>query len=483
MSISAASTSAGSGLAATARRTEVISGNISNALSEGYARRSVTVQSNQAGSEGSGVSVVRVSREVDENLLQGLRSSLAQEGYEESVFSFLQTTEKVIGAANAEGSFISQISKLESTLVAAAANPASEPSLSNVVTAAQNLSQKIVDIAKNVSTSRQAAENKIAIQVERANKLLLDVSELNIKIAQNNTTTNAKLGLEDQRQLLIDELSSIIPIKQVKEGNGKVSLRTAYGIPLLEGKKPITLSFTPNPAVTADMTLANGRLSSLKINGIAITTSPDGGRLGKGELSALFEIRDIKAPETTRKIDSIARNLIERFRNTNVDPTITAESPGLFTDNGTTITTEVGLAQRLAVNNAVDPKNGGQLWKLRDGLEARTVSATGNASILKAMSQAISDVQLPRSGGFSTPGSFSAIAANFLSYVSTDRVSAETKTAYFGAQSDALRSEFLAGGVNTDSELQDLLLAEQAYAANARVLQKIDDMINTILGI
>ena len=38
-------------------------------------------------------------------------------------------------------------------------------------------------------------------------------------------------------------------------------------------------------------------------------------------------------------------------------------------------------------------------------------------------------------------------------------------------------------GVDTDDEVQRLLQIEQAYAANARVIQTVDDMIQTILGI
>ena len=41
------------------------------------------------------------------------------------------------------------------------------------------------------------------------------------------------------------------------------------------------------------------------------------------------------------------------------------------------------------------------------------------------------------------------------------------------ARSDALRSEMLRDGVDTDHELQDLMQVEQAYAANARVVKVV----------
>ena len=44
-------------------------------------------------------------------------------------------------------------------------------------------------------------------------------------------------------------------------------------------------------------------------------------------------------------------------------------------------------------------------------------------------------------------------------------------------------AEKLETGVDTDRELQDLLIIEQAYAANARVLETIDKMIQRLMEI
>jgi flagellar hook-associated protein 1 FlgK len=41
----------------------------------------------------------------------------------------------------------------------------------------------------------------------------------------------------------------------------------------------------------------------------------------------------------------------------------------------------------------------------------------------------------------------------------------------------------LAQGVDTDAELQTLMLVEQAYAANARMIEVADEMMQTLLRI
>jgi len=39
------------------------------------------------------------------------------------------------------------------------------------------------------------------------------------------------------------------------------------------------------------------------------------------------------------------------------------------------------------------------------------------------------------------------------------------------------------GGVDTDAEMQSLLLIEQSYAANARVIQTVSDMLDILMQI
>lgn len=65
--------------------------------------------------------------------------------------------------------------------------------------------------------------------------------------------------------------------------------------------------------------------------------------------------------------------------------------------------------------------------------------------------------------------------------VSGARQGAAARESYANARQDALTGAFLAEGVDTDQELQKLLQIEQAYAANARVITTIDEMIQQLL--
>lgn len=65
--------------------------------------------------------------------------------------------------------------------------------------------------------------------------------------------------------------------------------------------------------------------------------------------------------------------------------------------------------------------------------------------------------------------------------VSTRRIEAESDLAIRQSRVETISGSLLADGVDTDAEMQKLLQYEQSYAANARVLVAIDEMLDQIL--
>ena len=80
MSISSALSNALSGLTASARAAEVVSNNVSNALTEGYARRELGLSTRSLGGEGAGVKVDGVERVQNRTILADRRLADAAAG-------------------------------------------------------------------------------------------------------------------------------------------------------------------------------------------------------------------------------------------------------------------------------------------------------------------------------------------------------------------------------------------------------------------
>ena len=328
------------------------------------------------------------------------------------------------------------------------------------------------------------ADDSIAKQVDDLNTSLVQIDALNGAILTQRSSGHDATALMDQRQILIDRVSKIVPLREVARDHDQISLYTTGGAILLEGN-PVTVGFTPAGVITADMTLTSGALSGLTIGGMPVRAG-DSGVLGGGTLGAQFSIRDDLAPQVQTQIDAFARDLIGRFESPAVDPTLGVGQPGLFSDAGAIVDplTEVGLAGRIEINALADPSQGGALWRLRDGLGAAASGDVGNASLLLSLRDALAANRIPASGSFIGAGrSSGGLAADILSQVAGSRQSADQRQSYASARQTTLTELQLQDGVDTDAELQTLLQVEQAFTANARVLQTIDDLIQQLIGL
>lgn len=484
MSIASALNNAVSGLTASSRMAEVVSSNTANAMTEGYARRELSLSAETLGGNGGGVRILGVARVVNETLLQDKRLSDAASANATARTDFYTNFEGDVGDPETDGSLGWTLNEFDSALLSASSMPDSTARLSAAVSAATTVVNKINTLSDGLQQTRLDADHSISTQVSKLNDTLQQIEELNRTITTQMSIGRDAAGLMDQRQSLIDGISSIVPIRVVARDNNQVALFTSGGAILLDGNAA-TVGFTSAGIMSADMTKASGALSGLTINGRAVSTSDDG-PMGGGTLGATFAIRDELAPEAQAKLDAVARNLIERFQDPAVDSTLASGDPGLFTDlgNALDVTDEVGLAGRLRINAAVDPDQGGKVWRLRDGINAATEGSVGDARQLNRMIDALASQRAPSSGDFgSALRSASGLASDLLSFASASRQSADLTKSYAVARQETLTEMTLADGVDTDYEMQTLLKVEQAYAANARVISTIDQMMQQLLDL
>lgn len=481
MSISTALNNAVSGLTASSRMAEVVSSNTANAMTAGYARRELSLSSETLGGNG-GVRILGVNRVVNDTLLQDKRLSDAETANASARADFAARFEDQLGDPETEGSLSSTLAEFESALIEAASIPDSTARLTAAVSAARTVADKLNSISDDLQQARLEADHSIASQVDTLNETLQQIEQLNRTITTQTSIGGDATGLMDQRQTLIDEIATIVPVRVVQRDNDQVAIFTTGGAILLDGSAS-TIDFNSAGIMSADMTLESGALSGLTINGRTVSTS-DEGPLGGGTLGAAFAVRDDLAPQAQSQLDAFARNLIQRFEDPTLDTTLSAGDPGLFTDGGDAFDAldEVGLAGRIQINAAVDPAQGGAVWRLRDGLGSASEGSVGDARLINALSNALSEEEAPASGDFgSALRSTSGLAADLLSYASGLRQSAELVESYATSRQETLTELTLAEGVDTDYEMQTLLKVEQAYAANARVIQTIDDMMQQLL--
>jgi flagellar hook-associated protein 1 len=191
-------------------------------------------------------------------------------------------------------------------------------------------------------------------------------------------------------------------------------------------------------------------------------------------------LRDQDLPALSAQLDTIASDLVTRLSADAIDPTKTPGDPGLFTDPDSAA--GAGLAGRISINALVDPSQGGDIFRLRDGLGALTSGPPGSTTILQGLYDAFTAVRAVSATGFNGAYSSTELVAQLTSQTGQKRIQHEAVMSSTVTQHSVLvEAEQNQTGVDIDVQMQDLLLVEQAYAANARVIQIASQMIQLLM--
>jgi len=478
MAISSAFNIATGGLSVSARMAEVVSSNLSNSLTEGYGVRQLDLSAGLLG----GVKVGGISRIVDAGTLRERRNAEADVGAQQRGASAMVQLEQAFGTVGDASGVVGRITALEQSLISASSSPSSEMRLETVVARLEDVTTALRSDAEAIQSQRLAADQAIASDVETLNTTLKQIDKLNEDVTRLVGSGNDPSSAIDARQQAIDKLTSIVPLTEIDRGNGQIALYTKSGVALIDGS-PATFDFSPVGTMVAEMTQASGALSGVTLNGDPLDAVNGFGRMGGGSLEAAFVLRDETLVSLQTGLDEIAADLMQRFESTTADPTLAAGDPGLFTDRGAAFDplNIAGLSSRLTVQASVSPSQGGDVARLRDGINAITTGPVGeNAQIDRWLDALNQPIALASGGAARTAVGH---ASELINTVGRLRVDAEESLGFEVARFDSLKTAELAGGVDSDQELQRLMQIEQAYAANARVLQTLDAMMSRLLEI
>jgi flagellar hook-associated protein 1 FlgK len=482
MSLGFALSNALSGLTAASRMAEVVAANVANAQTEGYGRRSVELSAQSVGARGAGVQIEGIYRASDRVLLGDRRGAEAELAGGNRRLASLERLEAAWGLGTDGATLDARIAALEDVLVAAAGEPASDIRLAKVLSRLDDVAATLRSNSDAIGQERERADADIATGVQALNTALRQVEKLNGQIGKAQAGGEEALALIDQRQNVIDRISAIVPVREMERERGMVALITTSGLTLLD-ERAVEVGFVAAHTITADMSFAAGTLNGLTIKGEPVAGGGAVGRLTGGSLAAAFALRDEVLPAGQAALDAVARDLIERFEDPAIDATLPAGGAGLLTDGGAPLDPldTRGLAGRLAVNAAVDPARGGALYRLRDGVGATVAGPVGRGAQLDAWVDALAARQPLAGGGPSrSAAGHAAVATGTLGAA---RLEAEDEVGFAAARFNGLRERELAQGVDTDAEMQTLLLVEQSYAANARVIETVDALIRRLMEI
>lgn len=240
-----------SGLRAFQRALDVTSQNIANAATDGYSRQRVELATRQAqaygnGYVGTGVNVVSVRRVYDDFLVAQLRGSGSAYA---RLDSFASSAERVDNLLGDSGTGLSAtLQNLAQAFHGVANSPASTPARQSLLSQANVFVQRMQGYDSRLRALDAETDARVATETVAINTLGEGISRLNAEIDE----AYGRMGqppndLLDQRDKLIDELSTHIDVSAVAQGNGVVNVFVGTGQPLVVGSVASRLVTAADP--------------------------------------------------------------------------------------------------------------------------------------------------------------------------------------------------------------------------------------------
>ncbi|GAA6164722.1 flagellar hook-associated protein FlgK [Pelagimonas sp. KU-00592-HH] len=469
-SLTTALYSAKNGLSTTQSLSAITADNVANATTPGYARRTAVLVS--GGPDQGGAILKEIRREVDSSLVRMSRLENSKMAHQEAIHEGLRGYTIYLGQPGDGISPAEKFSAFQNAMTTLANSPASNGAQSGAVLAAEDLAASIRGASNTLANTKSEVHMEIRYEVADLNQALYDLASLNQTRRDFSSGSLEAAQFEDKIEGLLDQISGIIDIRTTRSNDGTLSVYTSAGTALLEGKRVNDVTYNQGTG-----TLLAGEQD--------ITPNRDGVRgLREGSLAGLIALNQEILPQFQLQLDEYARSLIEAFED--ADASLTAGQAGLFTDNGSAYDPAnlSGLAGRLHVNDAVEVGVGSEVWRLRDGIGAAQQGDASNATQIQAFLDAMGQAANADPGtGLPSSITLADFGAEMVTAQSNARARAESQ--YNAASSAAAVVQSArqnAEGVNIDEEMQKLMLIEQSFAANSRMLQAISEMMDTLIA-
>lgn len=461
MSLTGALNAALSGLKVSTTAVQVISSNVANAQTPGYAAQTVNITEVITGGSSNGAVISGYSQVTDDVLSATLNNATSSAAFYSTQNSYLSQVQSILDSSSSTPALTSTLSAFQSALSTYAASTDSTTSQASLVTAGQNLTNAINTIASRIGTLQSAAQANLATNVSTLNTDLQKVQLLNTQIQAANANNQSPNELIDQRNQAVNAIAAITNVQSVSRNGGTIALYTPGGTLLLDGQAQ-TFSVSGNKVVNAIGADVSDSLSGGSLQAQVQFLSTDTTNTGNGVA-------------VLSKLTGQLQGLVGLFTSTTSSTSFASTY-----NNATTASGELGSNFFTATTDS-----SGNVDLSSFAVNAALVNRTSvpKAAAANSLSGLFTTTNASFSaGGLTTTNqTYSGITNSILSYfqqaANTISSSASTSASQQTYYKNALSSEI---GVNTDSELVNLTNWQNSYAASAHVISTIKQMFTTL---
>lgn len=445
---------------------EVAGHNLANINNSAYARQRVVLETSSAvqtseGWLGTGVQATAIIGLRDGLLDRQITTESSVSGsltaqqealsdLEARVGARLQSVSTTDGAADSLTGLEASLVSLFTSFQAVAGSPTSLTTRQDLLNQADELATDLQAADRNVATAQASMDDQIRENVTQANRLLADIAALNGRIQQAESgAAGSALDLRDTRQQHLEELAEIVRVEAVESADGQLDVSVGGALLVSGGQTLTTLDTVTGQSGHLDVVAQNAPGQSLTLTG--------------GAIHGLITVRDGAAQSFRDDLNTLASTLITEVNR------IHGAGYGLDGTTGTDFF-QGQDASDISVNSALTPA----------GIQASSVAGeTGNNSVIQALAGLASASQSALDGLSFTESYHTTVSdlGQAISDVESDVADQEVVRNMLDEQRTSV------SGVSMDEELVDLMLYQKAFAASARVVSTVAEMLDTVINL
>ncbi len=443
------------GLQAQSHALQVTSHNIANANTEGYSRQRVAMAPSAplrtpVGMLGTGVEVSQVVRLRESYYDWQLRLEYQELGRWQERANALAEVEGLLNEPSEYG-LAATLQGFWDSWQDLANNPEESSARQEVRYWGQRLVAAFYGLDRGLIEVQQGLDEQVGLLINQINELGRQIAELNVQISQAEASGVQANDFRDRRDLLLNELSRLVDIQVMEMPSGMVNI-TVGGETLVAGDKVRTIEVT---TTTVEGVVVHS--PRWGVNGREVVIR--GGRVG-----GMLEMINDLIPQYRTRLDTLAAAVateVNRLHQSGYAPDGSSGIP--FFDPNTSGAGDIALHPAVINSlNAIAASQDGtgangdialQISRLKDELCINDASESINSFFRRTIAALGLDVQAAHSS-----------VENISQFV----------------QQLENRQESVSG-VSLDEEMANLIAFQRAYQASARVVNVVDELMQTVL--
>ena len=430
--------------------------NIANANTPGFSRQRVDMEASPPldlplGRIGTGVQIAEIRRVRDQWIDAQFRAENESSGRWEVAEQLLGQIEDLFGEPGETG--LNEIlGKFWNSWGDLANNPESSSARVAVQQRGITLTHAFNHLDARLRALQEDLNTSIETKVAQINSIAERIAELNVRIVTVSARGDHANDAEDERDRLMDTLSKLVNMSARESADGAITI--AIGGRVLVERDAV-----------AELTTTTRSSGYGVLRDVVWKSDGAEARITKGELGGILDVRDTKIPNYLEQLNTLALQLVQEINTLHRSGYGIGGSTGInFFEEGTSGASDMALSPDI----------------LNDPGKIAAAASDGSPG---DNSNALAIAELRH--GLTMNGDTATFGDYYSSLIATIGVQSQEAQSMRGNHqllTEQLENERRSiSGVSLDEEMTNLIKYQHAYAAAARLVTTVNDLMQSIL--